>query len=76
LGFPLLASRIKKSDFEYVIDRAKSRLVGWNLNLLSRARRTTLAKSMLNSIHVYLTQNSLLPNRVRDEIDKITRTFI
>lgn len=76
LGFPLLSGRVKKCDFDFILDHIQGRLTGWKMNMLSCARRTTLAKSVLNSIPIYHMQNLWLPTGVCDEIDRVTHTFI
>lgn len=76
LGFPLLAGRVTKSDFSFILDKINSRLAGWKAKLLSRAGRVTLAKSVLCSMPIYTMQNLWLPEGVCDNIDSCIRRFI
>lgn len=46
------------------------------MNWLSKAGRTTLAKSVHNIILMYTMQNLWVSNGVYEEIDIIMRTFI
>ena len=54
LGFPLKHTGDRKLDFDFVLDRVKKKLTGWEANLLSMAGRVVL-------IH---TSSSTIPNYV------------
>lgn len=57
----MVKGRAKKDDFSFIIDKLNSRLVGWKSKLLNRARRLTLASSVLSSIPTYCMQINWLP---------------
>ncbi|XP_039014346.1 uncharacterized protein LOC120144324 [Hibiscus syriacus] len=76
LVVPISHSRAKCSDFGFIIDKIRSRLQGWAARTLSMAGHSTLAKSVLSAIPVYLMQTTLLPKSVCNEIVKILRQFI
>lgn len=76
IGFPLLTGRVKKNDFGYILEKVNSRLACWKQNLLSRAGRVTLTKSVLAAVPVYSMQNFWLPSGVCDSLDSCIRRFI
>lgn len=47
LGLPLFSSRMKKGDYQPIVDKIRKALAGWKSNLLSFAGRLELLKSML-----------------------------
>lgn len=76
LGFPIMKGRAKKADFQFVIEKMKTRLASWKNHFLNKARRLALATSVLSSIPNYYMQIFWLPQGVCDEIDRTTRNFI
>lgn len=44
LGFPLFNGRVKKEDFNFLLEKIQSRLSSWKNKLLNKAGRLTLAK--------------------------------
>lgn len=76
LGFPLLAGRIKKADFSFILDKINGRLAGWKNKLLSRAGRVTLANSVISSMPIYIMQNLWFLQGICDSIDGCIRKFI
>ena len=67
---------MRKEDFNFIIDKLKSKLSGWKAKLLNRAGCITLARLVLSSIPLYSMQTTWVPQQVCDEIDSITRQFI
>jgi hypothetical protein len=49
LGLPLTPSRLKRIDFQPLVDKAASKLSAWNGRNLTQAGRVTLVKSVLSS---------------------------
>lgn len=54
LGLPLTTTRLKRVDFQYVVDKAISKLTAWNARNMTIAARLALTKSVLTSQAVYL----------------------
>ncbi|XP_060969883.1 uncharacterized protein LOC133037085 [Cannabis sativa] len=75
LGNPLLFSRSKRNDFQFVVDRVKNRLEGWRSKLLSQAGRTTLINSVIASTPIYTMSTFLLPKTICSTLDKLARKF-
>ena len=76
LGFPLLQGRVKKLDFNFLIEKMQSRLSGWNGRLLSKAGKVTLAKAIISLMLVYHMQSLWIQQGVCDSIDHIIRSFM
>ena len=76
LGFPLKQLSSSSHDYDFILDRAKKKLYGWNANILSLAGRRALIQSSLAAIPSYIMQCSYLPGRVLDGLDKVNRNFL
>ena len=59
-----------------MLDRVKSKLVGWKANLLSMARRAVLIQASSSAVPAYIMQSNLLPSMVLDGIDWVNRNFL
>lgn len=67
---------MKREDFNFLVDKLKTKLSGWKAKLLNRAAWVTLAKSVLNATPVYNMQTSCVPQQVYEELDRITQHFV
>jgi hypothetical protein len=76
LGLPLTLGRIKMVHLQYVQDRARSRVAGWQGRLLNIAGRRELVRSVLSSLLVYLPTVVKAPKNFLKEIDKLRRRFL
>lgn len=76
LGFPILKGRVKKSDFDFILDKMQARLASWKHCFLNKAGRLALANSVLSSIPTYYMKLFWLPQSICSQIDKTTRDFI
>lgn len=76
LGFPLNHPGSRRHDFDFVLDRVKKKLAGWKANLLSMAGRLVLIQASSSAILSYVMQNSLLPNRILNGIDRVNMDFL
>ena len=75
LGFPIKHLGTPQ-DFGHIIDRIKSKLVGWKANLLSFAGRVVLTQSMTSTIPNYTMQFIALPAKIHQGIDRLSRNFL
>lgn len=62
LGFHMLKGRVKKADFNFILDKIHGRLSVWENRLLNMVRQITLAKSVRISIPHLLHDDSLAPS--------------
>ena len=69
LGLPLSSSGLKKSEFQFLIDKISNKLNGWNGKNLSMAGRLTLVKSVITSQAIYLLSALRAPKEILNLID-------
>lgn len=72
----MLTGRIKKGNFNYILDKMNNRLAGWKGLLPNKAGRVTLSKSVMSAIPIYSMQNMWLPSSICDKIDSCVRKFV
>jgi len=70
LGLPLTIRRLRKSDFQLLLEKATSKLAGWHGRHLTQAGRVCLTKSVLSSLPVYLLSVLKAHKDILDELDK------
>ncbi|GLT54185.1 hypothetical protein SLA2020_274050 [Shorea laevis] len=75
LGLPLFFHRNKNLAFEELKLKIFARLSGWKSKLLSQAARTTLIKTVANSLPCYSMSLFLLPKSFCQDIDSWLRKF-
>ena len=63
-------------DVSFILDRVKQKLAGWKANLLSPAGHAVLIQASASTIPAYVMQCNLLPNKVLEGIDRVSRNFL
>jgi len=76
LGFPLIQGRATKDTYDYILENMHRRLSTWKGNLLNKAGRVCLAKSVTTAMPIYTMQMHYLPSNICDKIDRVTKSFI
>lgn len=76
LGMPLFHGRVGKHTFEFVVDKVRKKLNGWDAKRLSMAGHITITKYVLLAILNYFIGTVHLPIFICGEIEKIARNFI
>lgn len=76
LGLPLSIKRPKRIAYLPLILASQKRLTAWKGRLLSMGGRTTLIKSVLQSLPLYFMQALLLPKWVVEELNRLMRAFL
>jgi len=61
LGFPIFHGRMKRGDYDFLVDKVHTRLTSLRNKLLNKARRLTIARSVLNAIPTYYVQITWIP---------------
>ena len=64
LGFPLKHKGTCRNQYNFIVDRIISKLVGWKSKLLSFAGRTVLVKPVMMAIPNYVMQGVALPSHL------------
>jgi len=76
LGLPLSPRRLRRVDFQPLIDKVAGKLSTWHGKNLTQAGRVTLTKSVLSVQLIYLL-TALKPHKeVLEEIDRIRKRFL
>jgi hypothetical protein len=76
LGLPLTLGRTRMVHLQYIQDRAKSKLAGWQGKLVNVVGRCELVKYVLSSLPVYLLTVIKAPKKFLKEIDKMRKKFL
>jgi hypothetical protein len=76
LGFYLKPNCYKKYDWHWLIAKLEKCLKCWSFHWLSRVGRLTLAKSVLEAIHVYWMSLAWIPKGILEKLRRICFKFI
>jgi len=76
LGLPLSVRRLRKVDFQPLVDKAAGKLSTWQGRNLTQAGRVCLTKSVLSSQPVYLLTAQKATKEVLQDLDKIRKRFL
>jgi hypothetical protein len=76
LGLPLTSRRLRKIDFQSLVDKAAGKLSTWNSRNLTQAGCASLVKSVPFSQLVYLLTVIKPTKEVLHELDKIRKCFL
>ena len=76
LGLPLTLGRLKVVHVQRIIDKARSKLAGWQGKLLNPAGCRELVRSVLSAIPIYLLTSLKPPKQLFKDIDKARRRFL
>lgn len=75
LGNPLFLTRRKAKDFEYLKQRVITRLESWQSQLLSKAGKGVLIKSVVQALPAYAMATFKMPLSFCDNLDGLVRRF-
>ena len=76
LGLPLNLGRIRMVHLQYIQDRAKGKIAGWQGKLITVAGRKELIRSVVTSLPVYLITAIKPPKKFIKELDKLRHRFL
>ncbi|XP_028549589.1 uncharacterized protein LOC114579380 [Dendrobium catenatum] len=68
--------RLVALDFNYILEKAASKLNVWGNKLISLAGKFVLVKFVLVALPVFVATHSLVPMSVLKEVDNAARSFI
>ena len=76
LGTPIFTTHRTAQSYQYLVDKIRLRIEGWQTKYLSMACRATLIKAFVASIPLYAMQTTLLPQKISQHIDKMSCHFL
>lgn len=76
LGVPLFHGRIGSHKFDYLVDKVRSRLGGWQRSLLSQAAQLLLVQTITATIPTYVMNSCKLPKKTMEDLEKANRRFV
>jgi hypothetical protein len=71
LGLPITLNRLKLVHLQLILDRASSKLSGWQGRLMNLGGRRELVKTVLSSVPTYLLTALKPPKKFYKAIDKV-----
>ena len=75
-GLPLTITRLRRIDFQPLVDKAVSKLTVWNGKNINHAGRSTLVKTVLTSQSVYCLTSLRAHKATLKEIDNLRKSFL
>lgn len=76
LGVPLNGKKLRKYEFQYLVDQVAVKLNGWKRNNLALASRTTVAKSVIEAIPLYILMIAKIPKNCNNVLNGMQRKFV
>lgn len=76
LGVPLTSKKLRKQDYQPLLDRISKRFESWTVKHLSFAGCLQLIKSVIYSTITFWASIFLLPNQCLDEIEQMCGGFL
>ena len=76
LGIPIKHPGSSSQDFNFILDRMKTKLARWKANLLSLASRAVLIQASSAAIPMYVMQCTHILNKSLEGIDRVNRNFL
>ncbi|KAK8278654.1 hypothetical protein V6Z12_D09G057200 [Gossypium hirsutum] len=76
LGMPLLSSRVRVGSFQFIVDKVRNRLDGWDVSKSSLVGRLTLVKLVLIAISNYFMVTINILISIFKEIEKLAQNFL
>lgn len=75
LGLPSFVGRDKRKAFQYIGDKIKSRVGGWQNKLLSKVAKETMLKSVAQSMPTFSMTTFLLPATLCDFLERMMNKY-
>ena len=76
LGLPLSVHRLKKIDFQHLVDKVAGRLIPWQGRLITSVGSATLVTSVLTAQTTHHITSLVVPAGTLEEINKLERAFL
>jgi hypothetical protein len=76
LGLPICLGRLRMVHLQPHIDRAATRVAGWQGKLMNIGGRRELVKTVLGALLTYLLTSIKPPKRFYKDMEKLRRRFL
>ncbi|PKU75591.1 putative mitochondrial protein [Dendrobium catenatum] len=76
LGVKVALRRLKKRDYQILLDKSLKKLNSWSNKFISLAGRMVLVNSVYVNFLIFISSHSLIPLGVLNEFEKLCRDFI
>ncbi|PKU61440.1 Putative ribonuclease H protein [Dendrobium catenatum] len=76
LGVKVALRRLKKRDYQFLLDKSLKKLNSWSNKFISLAGRMVLVNSVYVNFPVFISSHSLIPLGVLKEFEKLCRDII
>jgi hypothetical protein len=75
LGLPLSIKKLSRAQLQLIIDKLAELLLGWRVDLMTRARRVVHVQFVITATIIYQAMALDLPAWFTKAVDKITRGY-
>ena len=75
LGLPLSTGKIRKAEWQPVVDKVERRLAGWKERVLSKGGRLVLLRSVLSAIPTFYLSTFKIPVGIEKRLSGLMRRF-
>jgi hypothetical protein len=76
LGLPITLGRLRMVHLQPLVDRASTKLAGWQGKLLNRGGRRELVATILSSLPMYMLIALKPPKKFYNDMDKLRQRFL
>ena len=76
LGVPIFKTKTNSLAWQPIVEKIKSKIMGWGTTWLNLARKLILIKAMLNSFLLFQCSLILAPVKIISQIEGLMRSFL
>jgi hypothetical protein len=76
LGLPITTGRLRIAHLQPILDKAATRMSGWQRNLMNIGGRRELVKTVLSALPTYLLTAIKPPKKFYKDLDKLRRKLL
>jgi hypothetical protein len=76
LGLPIITGRLRIAHLRPILDKAATRMSGWQGNLMNIGGRRDLVKTVLSALPTYLLTVIKPPKMFYKDLDKLRQKFL
>lgn len=76
LGMPLFVGMLKINYWDSLVQKIRKKMMGWKENVFTYIGKTTLIKSTLQGMTIFLALVFPIPKSISKKIDQLCRNFL